>query len=83
MLEPLIPQRVNTHRFGGGRPRVPYRTCANGIFYVLCTGCQWKALDATDIEPVIAKDYIPPWGRGDLANISLLFPGQSHAGGSH
>ena len=32
-----------------GRPRVPDRTCANGIFYVLRTGCQWKALDATGI----------------------------------
>ena len=49
VLEPLIPHRVNTHRFGGGRPRVPDRTCANGIFYVLRTGCQWKALDATGI----------------------------------
>ena len=49
VLEPLIPQRVNTHRFGGGRPRVPDRTRANGIFYVLRTGCQWKALDATGI----------------------------------
>ena len=27
----------------------PHRTCANGIFYVLRTGCQWKALDATGI----------------------------------
>ncbi len=49
VLAPLIPKRVNTHRFGGGRPRVPDRTCANGIFYVLRTGCQWKALDATGI----------------------------------
>ena len=49
VLEPLIPEHVNTHRFGGGRPRVPDRTCANGIFYVLRTGCQWKALDSTGI----------------------------------
>ena len=28
---------------------MPDRTCANGIFYVLRTGCQWKALDATGI----------------------------------
>ena len=49
VLEPLIPDHVNTHRFGGGRPRVPDRTCANGIFYVLRTGGQWKALDATGI----------------------------------
>ena len=49
MLAPLLPRRVNTHPRGGGRPRVPDRTCANGIFYVLRTGCQWKALDATGI----------------------------------
>ena len=48
-LSPLLPQRVNTHPLGGGRPRIPDRTCANGIFYVLRTGCQWKALDATGI----------------------------------
>ena len=47
---PLIPQRVNTHPRGGGRRRAPDRTCANGIFYVLRTGCQWKALDATGIR---------------------------------
>ena len=49
VLDPLLPRRVNTHPLGGGRPRVPDRTCANGIFYVLRTGCQWKALDATGI----------------------------------
>ena len=45
----MLPQRVNTHPLGGGRPRVPDRICANGIWYVLRTGCQWKALDATGI----------------------------------
>jgi transposase len=49
VLERLLPVHVNTHRFGGGRPRVPDRQCANGIFYVLRTGCQWKALDDTKI----------------------------------
>ena len=48
-LEPLIPPHVNTHRFGGGRPRVPDRVCMDGIFFVLRTGCQWKALDETGI----------------------------------
>ena len=48
-LEPLIPVHVNTHRFGGGRPRTPDRQCMDGIFFVLRTGCQWKALDETGI----------------------------------
>lgn len=49
VLALILPEHVNTHRFGGGRPRVPDRQCADGIFYVLRTGCQWKALDATDL----------------------------------
>src|SRR5436190_579530 len=28
VLEPLLPVHTNTHRFGGGRPRVPDRRCA-------------------------------------------------------
>ena len=43
VLLPLLPVHVNTHRFGGGRPRVPDRPCADAIFYVLRTGCQWQA----------------------------------------
>ena len=49
VLQPVLPIHVNTHRFGGGRPRVPDRKCADGIFYVLRTGCQWKALDQTEL----------------------------------
>lgn len=47
VLQPLLPIHVNTHRFGGGRPRMPDRDCADAIFYVLRTGCQWQALDQT------------------------------------
>lgn len=49
VFQPLLPLHQNTHRFGGGRPRVPDRKCADGIFYVLRTGCQWKALDETEL----------------------------------
>jgi transposase len=28
----------------GGRPRLPMRNVVGGIFYVLATGCQWKAM---------------------------------------
>jgi transposase len=48
-IEPLLPVPVNTHPRGGGRKRVPYRDVMNGILFVLRTGCQWKALDATGI----------------------------------
>src|SRR5207302_4805624 len=43
----LLPEHKNTHRFGGGRPRTPDRVCMEAILFVLRTGCQWKALNAT------------------------------------
>ena len=62
VLAPLIPRHVNKHRFGGGRPRKADRICADGIFYVLRTGCQWKALDETAICPgSTAHDRFQEW----------------------
>jgi putative transposase len=62
VLEPEVPVHENSHRFGGGRPRKADRICADGIFYVLRTGCQWKALDETDICPgSTAHDRFQEW----------------------
>ena len=62
ILQPLLPTHVNTHRFGGGRPRVPDRDCADAIFYVLRTGCQWKALDETElVSGSTAHDRYQQW----------------------
>ena len=60
------PVHVNTHRFGGGRPRVPDRPFADAIFYVLRTGCQWQALDQTELVPhSTAHDRYQAWVQGD------------------
>lgn len=57
-----LPEYVNTHRFGGGRPRTPDRVCMDAIFFVLRTGCQWKALDATKFCPgSTAHDRFQEW----------------------
>ena len=62
LLQRLIPKHRNTHRFGGGKPRTPDRQCADAIFYVLRTGCQWGALDATDLCPhSTAHDRFQQW----------------------
>lgn len=62
VLEPLLPVHVNTHRFGGGRPRVPDRDCADAIFYILRTGCQWQALDQTELcAHSTAHDRFQAW----------------------
>jgi transposase len=40
-IEPLLPKRRKCRK--GGRPPLPYRQVLDGIFYILRTGCQWKA----------------------------------------
>src|SRR5579864_2308483 len=44
-MRELIPERKNTHPFGGGKPPTPDRICMEAILFVLRTGCQWKGLD--------------------------------------
>jgi putative transposase len=67
VLQPLLPAHVNTHRFGGGRPRTPARVCADAIFYVLRTGCQWQALDQTDLcAHSTAHDRFQEWVRAGV-----------------
>ncbi len=41
-IQPLLPKYTCSPR--GGRPRVNLRKVMNGIYYVLRTGCQWKAV---------------------------------------
>jgi putative transposase len=58
----LLPEHVNTHRFGGGKPRAPDRRCMDAIFFRLRTGTQWKALDATLFCPgSTAHDRFQEW----------------------
>jgi transposase len=47
-MEPLLPPRP-THPLGSHRSRVPDRRAMDAIFFVLQTGCQWNALNATGI----------------------------------
>ena len=66
-IEPLLPEHRNTHRYGGGRPRAKDRTCLNGILFVLRTGCQWNALNATGICPSsTAHDRFQEWVKAGV-----------------
>lgn len=79
VLQPLLPTHVNTHRFGGGRPRQSDRACADAIFYVLRTGCQWQALDQTELVAHSKKCAWP--GRvGDGPSVSRLAVAITDAG---
>ena len=57
IIEPLIPPSRR-----GGRPRkVDVREVLNGIFYILSTGCQWRALPK-DLPPRSkVHDYLQVW----------------------
>lgn len=41
-IEPILPPEPPEPK--GGRPRMPNRQAMDAIFYILRTGCQWKAL---------------------------------------
>jgi transposase len=57
LVEPLIPPA----KPGGRRRTVEVREVLNAIFYVLSTGCQWRALP-TDLPPrSTANNYLGLW----------------------
>lgn len=63
----LIPKPTKVHRWRGGRPRVPDRRGLAAILFVLRTGCQWKALDATDLgSGSTAHRRFQEWVRAGL-----------------
>src|SRR5919107_2722324 len=63
----LIPKPAKPHPFGGGRPRVPNRAVLAAIIFVLRTGCQWKALDATGLSSgSTAHRRFQEWVRAGL-----------------
>jgi transposase len=47
-MEPLLPP-CKRHPLGCHNPLVPDRQAMNAILFVLRTGCQWNALNATGI----------------------------------
>jgi len=57
LIEPMIPPAKR----GGRRREVNVREVINGVFYVLSTGCQWKALPK-DLPPSsTVYDYFDLW----------------------
>ena len=59
LVEPMIPPG----RHGGRKRSVNVREVLNGIFYVLWTGCQWKALPK-DLRPRARCTIISNSGTG-------------------
>ena len=66
-IEPLLPKRVNPHPRGGGRKRRADREVMNAILFVLRTGCQWNALNATGLcASSTAHDRFQQWVKAGV-----------------
>ena len=61
-VEPLLPKR-RRRRKKGGRPPLPLRQVADGVFYVLRTGCQWKAAPAEFGSGSSLHRYFQAWAQ--------------------
>ena len=60
-LEPLLPKWRPSPK--GGRPALPPRQVADGVFYVLRTGCQWKAAPPEFGSGSALHNYFQAWVR--------------------
>ena len=67
-IEPLLPKHNPRQDQIGGRPlKISDREAMNGIFFVLKTGCPWKALDVTCICPgSIAHLRFQQWRKAGI-----------------
>jgi transposase len=67
IIQPLIPKPKINHPLGCHRQRIPDRQVLTGILFVLITGCQWKALDATGIcSSSTAHRRFQEWAEADV-----------------
>lgn len=60
-IEPLLP--IYKRSYKGGRPRLELRKVVTGIFYVLQTGCQWKAMPQEYGSGSAIHNYFQEWVR--------------------
>lgn len=58
-MQPLLPRYHSNGK--GGRPRVDLKTVAQGIFYVLRTGVQWKAVPSEYGSGSTLHRYFQEW----------------------
>ena len=79
LVEPFIPPAKR----GGRKRTVDVREVLNGIFYVLATGCQWRALPK-DLPPKsTVHDYLTLWAwDGTLSRLhyALFVQARERAG---
>jgi transposase len=63
-MQPLLPRYRSSPQ--GGRPRVDLKKVAQGIFYVLRTGVQWKAVPQEYGSGSTLHRYFQQWADADV-----------------
>jgi transposase len=63
-IEPVLPPKK--HHPKGGRPWMPDRSAMDAIFYVLRTGCQWKALPRSLGAASTVHDRFQMWVKAGV-----------------
>lgn len=63
-IEPLLPPEKPKPK--GGRPRMDNRQAMDAIFYILRTGCQWKALPRSLGAPSTVHDRFQEWRKAGV-----------------
>jgi putative transposase len=72
LIQHLIPKPPE--RIGPGRPRADDRAALNGIWYVLWTGCQWKAIqrDWFGVCSSVIHDRFQSWREAGVFDNMLM-----------
>ena len=66
-MEQIIPKPKDNQPLGCRRRRVDDRKVMDEIFYVLRTGCQWKALDQNSIcKHSVAHERFQEWAKAGV-----------------
>lgn len=63
-MEPLLPE--SKKEYTTGRPRLNLRNVADGVFYVLRTGCQWKAVPREFGSGSSLHEYFQSWTKNGV-----------------
>ena len=66
-MKQIIPKPKDNHPLRCHKKRIDDRRVMDGIFYVLRTGCQWQALDQTNIcKHSVAHDRFQEWAKAGV-----------------
>jgi len=66
-MKQIIPKPKDNHPLRCHKKRIDDRRVMDGIFHVLRTGCQWQALDQTNIcKHSVAHDRFQEWAKAGV-----------------